>query len=104
MTRLRLLALFVLVFVSLLLVLLKMLAYIVTGNERMFSNIAVALDRAGNVAMNGAWWQTISGRAGQKWPRAAKFVCWLFQDPQHCANATLHDVATLEAAKDDQPR
>ena len=96
MKRLRMLALLLLCLIGLFVVVVKMLAYVVTGNELMFSQIAVALDRSGNVAMNGNWWETISGRSGRKWPRAARFVCWLFRDPNHCANATQYDVWNLQ--------
>jgi hypothetical protein len=57
------------------------------GNHDRFLKIALPMDCAGNGAMNGEWTETISSRAGRKWPRFARFINWLFQDPRHCETA-----------------
>ena len=51
------------------------------------SGVALAFDCAGNAALNGDYRETISSRAGRRWPRMARFVNWLFADPDHCTNA-----------------
>ena len=51
------------------------------------SGVALSFDCAGNAALNGDYRETISSRAGRRWPRMARFVNWLFADPDHCTNA-----------------
>jgi hypothetical protein len=57
------------------------------GNFDRFRRIALALDCAGNGAMNGDFDETISSRSGRKWPRMARFINWLFNDQRHCESA-----------------
>lgn len=90
--------LLVLLLIGQLAVFIKQTLQIITGNERMFLAIAIALDRAGNVALNGSWWETISSRAGRKWPRSERFINWLFQDRHHCDDATVSDLHKLRDA------
>ncbi|MCL2658788.1 MAG: hypothetical protein FWD62_15535 [Betaproteobacteria bacterium] len=81
--QMLLLALLILLLVPLVLVLLLWFGPL-RGNSDRFMKIALPLDCAGNGAMNGDWTETISSRAGRKWPRFAAFINWLFQDPRHC--------------------
>lgn len=97
-SRFRMLLLQILVLLGDIYVTARQLVYIVTGNEARFTAVALAYDRVGNVALNGAWWQTLSGRSGRKWPRAERFINWLFADPSHCDDATLSDLAKLQEA------
>lgn len=87
MSRLSMLLLCVLIFLCLPLVLAVMLWFALLGNADRFSVVALALDCAGNAAMNGDYRETISSRAGRRWPRMARFINWLFADPQHCDQA-----------------
>lgn len=84
MNRLPMLMLSVLIALCLPVVLVTMFWFAARGNTSRFSAIALALDCAGNAVMNGDYRETISSRAGRKWPRFARFVNWLFQDPNHC--------------------
>jgi hypothetical protein len=97
--RFQLLCLFCLILLGILAVLTQLFWQILLGSEQRFRRTAIALDRAGNVALNGIWWQTISGRAGRKWPWGAKAINWLFQDPSHCRLATYSDKETLSNAQ-----
>lgn len=98
MNRIRMLALFILCLLGMVVVVIKMALQILTGNEGAHRAIAIALDRAGNVALNGNWWETISGRSGRRWPRAARFINWLFQDRMHCSEAMESDLHKLHSA------
>ena len=100
MTRLRMLCLFALLIIGLVPLLAYLVLLIITGIDRRFTDVAIALDRAGNVATGGWWWETISGRSGRKWPRMARFVNWLFMDPAHCADAMTADREKLNRAKE----
>lgn len=57
------------------------------NNYGRFSKIALAFDCAGNSTLNGVWNETVSSRAGRKWPKFARFINWLFDDPKHCEKA-----------------
>jgi hypothetical protein len=71
------------------LVLLVLVWFALLKNDNRFSAIALPLDCAGNGAFNGDYRETISSRAGRKWPRAERFINWLFQDPGHCQQAVI---------------
>jgi hypothetical protein len=87
MSRTQMLLLSVLVLICLPPVLLAMIWFAAIKNENRFRIVALALDCAGNAATNGDYRETISSRAGRRWPRMARFVNWLFADPHHCTNA-----------------
>ena len=87
MTRTQMILLSVLILLLMPLCWLVMLWFAVLKNERRFSVVALAFDCAGNAALNGDYRETISSRAGRRWPRMARFVNWLFADPDHCTSA-----------------
>lgn len=87
MTRTRMLLLTVLILILLPCAALALLWFALRKNAPRFRQIALALDCAGNATLNGDYRETISSRAGRRWPRMARFINWLFDDPKHCAEA-----------------
>lgn len=84
---------FKLLLLSLLITILSPVAFIalwwfaITGNEARHLKISLGFDVTGNAVLNGLWNETISSRSGRKWPRTARFINWLFNDPKHCEEA-----------------
>lgn len=87
MTRTQMLMLSILIVLLLPLAWLVMLWFALLKNEQRFRLVALAFDCAGNAALNGDYRETISSRAGRRWPRMARFINWLFADPKHCTDA-----------------
>ena len=87
MSRTQMILLSVLILILLPVAWLVMLWFAILKNENRFRLVALAFDCAGNAALNGDYRETISSRAGRRWPRMARFVNWLFADPDHCTNA-----------------
>jgi hypothetical protein len=100
MKRIRLFLLAALIIVCLIPVLLALVWFAMRGNVKRFNAIALPLDCSGNGAMNGDYRETISSRAGRKWPRFAKFINWLFADPNHCKGAVRFTQAELSRPLD----
>jgi hypothetical protein len=70
------------------------------NNRRYVMNILIGIDQLGNTLMFGDPDETISSRAGRRWPNSAwsKFINTLFfWQKQHVSNAIEED----EAAEDD---
>lgn len=86
-TRTQMFVLSIIIMVLMPVMLFMLFYYTASGNWQRFRLIALPIDCAGNGAMNGAWNETISSRCGRKWPRFARFVNWLFNDPNHCKDA-----------------
>lgn len=87
MTRTQMLCLSILITLCVPVVLAVMIWFALRKNVARFRSVALAMDCAGNAALNGDYRETISSRAGRRWPRMARFVNWLFADPSHCSDA-----------------
>ena len=87
MTRTNMFLLSILTLLCLPVIWLVMCWFALLKNERRFSVVALAFDCAVNAALNGDYRETISSRAGRRWPRSARFINWMFADPLHCAGA-----------------
>lgn len=97
--RLLMIAFIVLCVVGALFSFARMVVFLVTGNLRASINIAIGFDQTVNAALNGAPDETISSRAGRKWPRSARFINWVFRDPNHCDDAIRAEVEGWQRAK-----
>lgn len=87
MSRTKMILLSVLILIGLPVMWMVMFWFALRGNQARFQSVALAFDCAGNAALNGDYRETISSRSGRRWPRMARFVNWLFADPDHCAGA-----------------
>lgn len=89
MTRTQMLCLSALICLAAPLVLIVMIWFALRKNAPRFRQIALAMDCAGNAALNGDYRETISSRAGRRWPRMASVINWMFNDAGHCWRAVV---------------
>lgn len=96
MGRLKMVGIWLLCLVAAALSLIWMAGCVVAGGQgaRRFMSIAVALDQSANAMLGGSPDETISSRSGRRWPHVARFVNWLFGDPNHCTEAIESDRAS----------
>lgn len=91
MPRLRLFAIWFICLCGTALTLLRMLFCVVSAPDKA-KDIAVALDRAGNAAINGSNEETISSRANRARSEGRRWGCLLCRildalSPNHCRNS-----------------
>jgi hypothetical protein len=98
MDRLRLVVLFAACAAADAITLAWMLGCIVTGSSKRFERLAVAKDRCFNAVLNGNNLECVSSRAGRKWPSIARFINWIFADPDHCKDSLNNDILAYQSA------